>query len=225
MIAFAIYSILHIPLNDYTDYHSGISLKGETQTSDSYQAIFTYEKDGIQNRFTIDNLPDSTWTFISTETVSTEDGNHAAATLSFRDHDGKYADSLALRGRVFIVSIYDTDISDKDKKQIVTFTERAEQAGFKALVLSASDIELPAETDHYIADYKTLITFNRSNGGATYVNDGLIISKWSKKSLPDTKELAKIYDEDVTETIIGNSRSSLAFQGFLLYVFAVMLLL
>ena len=102
----------------------------------------------------------------------------------------------------------------------------AEEAGFKAILLSSTHIDIPESiTDHYIADYKTLVTLNRSNGGATYIHNGIIVSKWSKKSLPALKELAKIYDEDVTETIIGNSRSSLAFQGFLLYVSAVMLLL
>jgi len=99
--------------------------------------------------------------------------------------------------------------------------ERAEDAGFKTLLLSSSEMDLP----HYIADYKSLITLNRSNGGATYINDGFIAGKWAKKSLPTQDQLAKISQEDVTESIIGNSRSSLAFQGFLLYVFAVMLLL
>lgn len=223
VIAFTIFSCIHIPLNDYTDYHSGVSLKGEL-ASNSYQAVFRYEKDGIQKTFNIDNLPDSTWTFVSTETINTGDDATAAA-LSFHDLNGIDADSLALKGKVFIISIYDTDIREKDRQQILSFAERAEQAGFKSIVLSSSAIDFPDNTNSFIADYKTLITFNRSNGGATYINDGLIISKWSKKSLPDTKELAKIYNEDVTETIIGNSRSSLAFQGFLLYVFAVMLLL
>lgn len=224
VLAFTIYSVTHIPLNDYTDYHIGASLKGETDTSDNYQAVFTYEKDGIQEKFLIDNLPDSTWTFVSTETINNS-GGKAATTLSFHGQNGKYADSLALNGKVLITSVYDTDIKDKDIQKIENFIRNSEKSGFKALVLSSSDLDLPDDINCFIADYKTLMTFNRSNGGATYINDGLIISKWSKKSLPDPDELAKIYNEEVTETIIGNSRSSLAFQGFLLYVFAVMLLL
>lgn len=73
---------------------------------------------------------------------------------------------------------------------------------------------------------KTLITLNRSNGGATYMEDGYIIRKWAKKALPDAEELTMLSKEDSTETFIGrDTRSNLAFQGFLLYVFAVMLLL
>lgn len=221
VIAFAVYSLLYLPLNDYTDYHSGVSLKGETSGADAYQAVFTYEKDGVKEKFTIDNLPDNSWTFVSTETVMTGEASGDSATLSFHDGNGVYADSLALKGKVIVVSIYDTDLKEKDKQKIAAFMERAEDAGFKTLLLSSSEMDLP----HYIADYKTLITLNRSNGGATYINDGFIAGKWAKKSLPTQDQLAKISQEDVTESIIGNSRSSLAFQGFLLYVFAVMLLL
>ena len=221
VIAFAVYSLLYLPLNDYTDYHAGVSLKGETSAADAYQAVFTYEKDGVQEKFTIDNLPDNSWTFVSTETVMTGEAAGDIATLSFHDANGAYADSLALKGKVIVVSVYDTDLKEKDTQKIAAFMKRAEEAGFKPLLLSSSEMELP----HYIADYKTLVTLNRSNGGATYINDGFIAGKWAKKSLPTQDELAKISQEDVTESIIGNSRSSLAFQGFLLYVFAVMLLL
>ena len=221
MIAFAVYSLLYLPLNDYTDYHAGVSLKGETSAADAYQAVFTYEKDGVQEKFTIDNLPDNSWTFVSTETVMSDEATGDIAILSFHDEDGVYADSLALKGKVIVVSVYDTDLKEKDTQKIAAFMKRAEEAGFKPLLLSSSEMELP----HYIADYKTLVTLNRSNGGATYINDGFIAGKWAKKSLPTQDELAKISQEDVTESIIGNSRSSLAFQGFLLYVFAVMLLL
>jgi len=221
VIAFAVYSLLYLPLNDYTDYHAGVSLKGETSAADAYQAVFTYEKDGVQEKFTIDNLPDNSWTFVSTETVMSDEATGDIAILSFHDEDGVYADSLALKGKVIVVSVYDTDLKEKDTQKIAAFMKRAEEAGFKPLLLSSSEMELP----HYIADYKTLVTLNRSNGGATYINDGFIAGKWAKKSLPTQDELAKISQEDVTESIIGNSRSSLAFQGFLLYVFAVMLLL
>jgi hypothetical protein len=78
----------------------------------------------------------------------------------------------------------------------------------------------------YISDHKTLKAMNRSNGGATYFSDGHLIRKWSHRSLPDLDSLNEVYDEDETETFIyHDTKGSLGFQGFLLYVFAVMLLL
>jgi hypothetical protein len=67
---------------------------------------------------------------------------------------------------------------------------------------------------------------NRSNGGVTYFSDGYLIRKWAFKARPDMETLSEIQNEDETETVIyHNTKGSLAFQGFLLYVFAVMLLL
>ena len=67
---------------------------------------------------------------------------------------------------------------------------------------------------------------NRSNGGVTYFSNGYLIRKGAHKALPDIEEMKEVHDEDETETIIGQStRGSLAFQGFLLYVSAIMLLL
>ena len=121
-----------------------------------------------------------------------------------------------------IVSIYDMDLDSDDWKAVNNFKKNAENAGFRVLVLTAAE----ATDETYTCDYKTLITLNRSNGGATYINDGYIISKWAKKSLPDYKELAKISKEDFTDTMIDKgSKTDVAFQGFLLYVFAVKLLL
>ena len=44
-------------------------------------------------------------------------------------------------------------------------------------------------------DFKTVVTFNRSNGGATYVNQGLIVKKWSA---------AKYSNKKIKETISRN---------------------
>ena len=224
-MAFTFYSLTHLPLNDYTDFHTGVSLDRDSQAGREYQAIFVYEKDGTQEVFTIDNLPDTTWTFISSHTTTSDKENDASATLSFHDPEGTYADSLALKGKVIIISLYDTDVRPQTLKRLYKFAGMASEAGFKTILLASSPLEQVTDHTYYIADYKTLITLNRSNGGATYIDNGIIVRKWSKKSLPTHEELAKIYNEDVTETLIENSRSSLAFQGFLLYVFAVMLLL
>jgi hypothetical protein len=67
---------------------------------------------------------------------------------------------------------------------------------------------------------------NRSNGGATFFCDGYLIRKYARRALPDTGELSKLFQSDETEELISRSTSGdLTFQGFLLYVFAVMLLL
>ena len=78
----------------------------------------------------------------------------------------------------------------------------------------------------YFSDYKTLITMNRSNAGASWLSHGYFIKKWSYRAYPDSSDLNGYYNGNRTEAILENdAEGSLIFQGFLLYVFAIMLLL
>ena len=221
VIMFMFYSWAYMPLVEYTEYRPGLSIKNSNQVE--YEAVFVYEKDGRQETFGLDNLPDSTWTFVSADTA-VKSGKASGTGLSFYGRNGEYADTLATKGKVIIVSLYDTDIKAKKLTRIKTFMKNAEQAGFKAILLSSVPVD--GIDNAYTADYKTLITLNRSNGGATCFRDGYLISKWSMRGYPDIADLERISSEDITEGIIGKeTQESLTFQAFLLYVFAVMLLL
>ena len=235
VLAFTIYSWIYIPLVDYTAFRPAVALQAgnafETSYDDMFEAVFVYEKDGSQEEFTLGHLPDSTWAFVETKTVMKEGFEDSTVSLSFHDGEGNYADTLAAKGKVMIVSVYDTDIRESDWRKIASFISESEEAGFTPLLLVSSAPELPAgclslKEKMFISDYKTLITMNRSNGGATYFSDGYLICKWAFRVLPDKAELEDIHSGDDTEVIIGDSTSSsLGFQAFLLYVFAVMLLL
>lgn len=228
-LAFTVYSWMYIPLVDFTAYattaHLQAAEKYPANEEDMYEAVFTYEKDGKQKTFDLEHLPDSTWTFVSTQTVLKEDFADTAVPLSIYDDEGNYLDSLAAEGKVMVISVYDPDIRQSRWEDIEAFAAEAETAGFRTLILAADKGEESSENT-YKSDYKTLITLNRSNGGVTYISDGYIIRKWARRAAPDKEELLSLQAEPVTETMIGHSsQSSLTFQAFLLYVFAVMLLL
>lgn len=232
IFAFTVYSWMYIPLVDFTDYKPGALLKAAENSTEAngemYEAVFIYEKDGKEEAFELEHLPDSTWNFVRTATEKIADyDTEGLIDLSFYNEDGEYMDSLAADGRVMVVSVYDTDISDRRWKEISEFIHNAEKAGFKTLLLVSDSFETSVEIpDAYIADYKTLLAMNRSNGGVTYFSDGYLIRKWAFKARPDMETLSEIQNEDETETVIyHNTKGSLAFQGFLLYVSAVMLLL
>lgn len=70
------------------------------------------------------------------------------------------------------------------------------------------------------------MTLNRANGGATLIRDGHITAKWAPWHFPDEEGLERLAGMDSVEaTISENSGKHLRLQAFLLYVFAVMLLL
>ena len=190
-----------------------------------YEAVFTYEKDGKQKTFDLDHLPDSTWTFVSTETVLKDEFQDNSVPLSIYDDEGNYHDSLASEGKVMIISLYDPEIKEARWNEIEKFAAEAQAHGFRPLIITA-DTGTPSKEGIYKSDYKTLITLNRSNGGVTYFSDGYLIRKWARRTAPDGEELQRLLNEAETETMIGySSQSNLTFQAFLLYVFAVMLLL
>ena len=231
VLAFTVYSLIYIPLIDFTAYKPGAELEAsaEVNADDMYESIFTYEKDGRQETFTLGHLPDSTWTFVSVDTRLKKGYEESLTGLSFYDpQTGEYKDGLAIQGKVMVISVYDPQMRAAIWAETEAFISRASEAGFTTLLLCASEEGIPASLldSAYISDYKTIISLNRSNGGITYFYDGQLIRKWAFGNAPDASALKTIAETDATEIAIAqDSKGSLVFQGFLLYVFAVMLLM
>lgn len=233
VLVFSIFSLSRLPIIDFTDYEPGAQiLSADANVADeAFDAMFIYEKDGVQQEFTLENLPDSTWTFVSTQTIQNKDLKSSGATLSFYDNDKEYQDSLAVQGDVMIISIYDPQMRQKKWDAAVRMAENARESGFNPMILVAGIPEqiegkVTGDIPVYFSDYKTLITLNRSNAGATWLSHGYIIKKWGRRAYPDQDDLLTYIKGNSTEAILeSNTKGSLLFQGFLLYVFAIMLLL
>lgn len=233
VLVFSIFSLSRLPIIDFTDYEPGAQiLSADANVADeAFDAMFIYEKDGVQQEFTLENLPDSTWTFVITQTIQNKDLKSSGATLSFYDNDKEYQDSLAVQENVMVISIYDPQMRQKKWDAAVCMAENARESGFNPMILVAGTPEqiegkVTGDIPVYFSDYKTLITLNRSNAGATWLSHGYIIKKWGHRAYPDQDDLLTYIKGNSTEAILeSNTKGSLLFQGFLLYVFAVMLLL
>lgn len=232
-VAFMIYSLMYIPLVDFTAYKPGAELLSNASDGgdELYEAVFTYEKDGKSSTFTLEELPEDidTWTYVGTDTRIKKDIAGSIVELSIFDPKSqKYVDSIAADGKALIVSIYDTDIKAATWEKIESLAAEAKECGMTVAILATDTVNIPESLQNsaYTSDFKTLISLNRSNGGATYFNDGSLIKKWAERVLPSADEIKEITAADPTEVAIDyQSKGSLGFQGFLLYVFAVMLLL
>lgn len=241
--AFMVYSWMYIPLVDFTDFKPGTTLQASNETADDedrYEAVFIYEKDGTRQQFTLDNIPDSSWIFVSAETALKEGFKESGVSLSIFDKEGEYHDGLAAEGRVIVFSVYDPEINASEWEKLGAAVMNAEKSGFNPLLLVACDgstvddilkgvndeTRIPLERHLYLSDYKNLMTMNRSNGGATYFDNGNLIRKWAFRAIPDTDDFRRLEEEHAIESETERSSSgNLTFQGFLLYVTAVMLLL
>ncbi len=149
------------------------------------------------------------------------------ALLTLCDSEGRYLDTLDFRGRIILSSVYDPLKMDReDFEKLNRVLNAAKAAGYATMQLySAAPEQLPGK-DCYAVDRRTLMTLNRSNGGLVYVSDRQIIRKWSFNNLPDASELEELYGKNPTEEMLSRTvKDRMRMQGFLLYVFAVMLLL
>lgn len=230
---FTIMSLISIPLTDFTEFAPGATLNAEAddvagsadRAGDSKEEYYViYEKNGQEGAFTLDNLPDSTWTFVRVENIerSIPDYEQSVPVFYISDAEGNYYNELLSEGKVMVLSVYDVP-GYKDSDKGAQFLRDAEAAGFTALAVAREPI---SGLDTYMSDYKKLITFNRSNGGATYLDDGEIICKWPSRRLPDSEELSKVASRNSMEQLVGrSSRRRIAFQGVVLYSLALLLIL
>ena len=250
LAAFSVYSLLYIPLVDFTPFNLSSMLyaaAGDEPDADTeeYVQAFVYEKNGKEGVFTLDRLPDSTWTFVRAEPLRKQDHIRETAfpALPFTDAEGNYRDVLAASGPVMVVSVYHPEkLSARAWNETAALLSGADGEGFTPLLLLAaapgtvrtflSSDAVDAATAQvlsdaaYYADYKTLVSLNRSNGGAVYFHEGNLIEKWARRNLPDAKRLAKLARKDATDAMVSSStKGRLSFQAFVLYAFAALLFL
>ncbi len=193
------------PVMEFSGFSIGNDLVAAPAAGgDSYETTFIYEKDGEQSTFTIDSLPDSTWTFVDAVTAGGENVESASDADFYVENiiGTDITPDILSRRNLLVVSVYDPErfygkYSDKD---IENLRQRAVDAGFDFMTVMSmlyGDIESAeadgiVETDDYLctdpmacdtfpglADHKLLMTFNRSNGGMTYLDEGRIIKKWA----------------------------------------------
>ena len=232
---FSLWSLLSLPLVDFTSLKPGTELVGAWDEDFDDITAAVYEKNGREGAFDPEGAPDSTWTFVRYERYDRNfvDDSAPGELLSFSDASGDYADSLATKGPVMILSSYNPAALGPSKRTAMArMAEDAAAAGYTVLYLVSGTPEsvqvnepsLAAGT--YFADRRTLMTLNRSNGGATFVSDGNITAKWAVRSLPQKAELDKVIAKDPVEFMMSRTgKGKVRLQGFLLYTFAVMLLL
>lgn len=196
----SLWSLYTLPPFDFRPYHIGASIPEgmeipEGAPQPKFETTFIMEKDGRQQEFTLDNYPDSTWTFVDSKTVQTEEGYvppiHDFAIVL---HDEDITDQvLSNPGYTFLlVSPHLEHADDANFGDIDQIYEYAEEHQYPFYCLTASTDEA---IDHWIeltgAEYPfcttdeiTLKTVVRSNPGLLLLKDGVVVGKWSHNQLP-----------------------------------------
>jgi hypothetical protein len=95
-------------------------------------------------------------------------------------------------------------------EKIIELAHKLQEHNLKLYIISANSVEETEqlfepymglngeEFDILYADYKAVISFNRSSGGLTYVNNGIIIEKWARGNYPsDSLDRILLKDPEV----------------------------
>ena len=204
----ALYSVFYVPFVEFTAYKIGADIEESNNQQIEYETVFIYEKDGVKEEFSLEALPDSTWTFVDAVTAG---GENTQDLTDFRvfDQDGEdFTEDILGTDKVILLNIYNgSRIDDNEWKIIEDFGNRAANSGFRfAMVSLPGDEDVPDILPEYrlYGDKKMLMTLNRSNGGATYMNNGVITDKWARLNLADV-DTDEVYNADNDVLIVQNT--------------------
>ena len=165
-IAFMTWTRLHLPIKDFRPYKIGNHLPTlmeypEDAEHDQYDISFVYEKNGVEQTFTLENYPkdDSTWTFVRQDSRLIKKGYeppiHDLEILN-ADYEDLTWDILESEEPITLVVMY--DLAKADKKQMAKVEALASNLSPLAsspvrLIASSSDtlpLEGELEGDFYI---------------------------------------------------------------------------
>lgn len=196
-----LYSYHHLPIMDFRPYKIGNNIPElmeipEDAEPDVYETTLIYEKDGVQQEFTLENYPkgDPEWTFVDQRSVLVKKGYEAPIhdfeilTMDFEDIT---YDVLESEEPVTLVTMYDlhkTNLEQVDKVRDLynecwangTHCYFLTGSGEDDIEEFCEEHELPIEA-FCTMDPVTIKTIVRANPGVFVVQNGIIIDKYNIK--------------------------------------------
>ena len=207
------YCLATLPIIDFRPYKIGNNIREGMEIPEGakptvFDTRFIMEKDGVKQTFTVDNYPDSTWTFVSAETVVVEKGYeppiHDLVMESLETGEDITDEMLDDPGYTFLLVMHRTEEADEGYIDLINeLYEYCQENGYKFYALSSSSseaIELwrdrtGAEYPFCIMDDITLKTMVRSNPGLMLIKEGVVLNKWADSQMPDEYDLTGKLEE------------------------------
>lgn len=227
VFAIEIYGYHIQPLIDFRPYPVGTDLAELASENDDVNLLFVYEKNGIKQTFTIDNLPDESWTFVERQTPENE-SNKSVISI-FDDEEDVTADVVAQEGEQYILLVSDPErygISRSEMANHLYDYSTAHDADmFAVLALDTDSIEswieqTGANYPVYSAEDTDIKMIARGDAALVALKDGIITGKINIFALPPEFPSE---NEDIAAQVESNGYNMLI--RFTLVWFACMLVL
>jgi len=227
-VALWLHSHICVPMYEFTPYKIGSFISTEEDGAD-FVTTFIYSKDGEQKSFTLEDLPDSTWTYVETVTEMTGKASQYSDFIIMNADGDDITPAILYSEDAVLISIYDpAKLKAKDWQRIEAFAQKVTASGAD-LYVASSVIEnaipdsFPFEVGY--GDRKLLLTINRANGGATLFSDGYIAQKWTPATM-EKAELEEYLSEDGETLVLKNAiHSNVVSSCLVLGILLVMILI
>ena len=173
-----------------------------------FEQRFVLEKDGKQQEFTLDNYPDSTWTFVEARSVLVEKGYEPPIqdfnVQSLETGEDLTGRILADTNYVFLLVMHRVEEADDSNIDLINeIYDYSVEHGYAFYALTSSSVEAielwsdrtGGEYPFGIVDDIVLKTIIRSNPGLLLLKGGTILNKWSDNDIPDEYMLTGPLDD------------------------------
>ena len=197
-LSFMVWTMQHLPVADFRPYKIGNHIPTlmeypEDAEPDLYEYSFVYEKDGVEQTFTLDNYPkgDTTWTFVRQNSKLIKKGYeppiHDLEIMNAGYEDITW-DILESEEPITLVIMY--DLAKVDKKQMAKVEALLSDASLGYILTGSGTDEIIAFGLEYpslsecicTCDPVTLKTIVRANPGVIVVQNGVVIDKYNIKN-------------------------------------------
>lgn len=206
------FAFTYMPILDFRPYKLGTDIRaayyGDDMPDTEYQ--FVYEREGVQQTFALDNLPDESqgWTFVERKQVGAKLVVKATSAADyFVVYDGNKdvtENILEQDGYVFIMlSPNLAKANDNHIDKIHELYDYCLLYGYPFYAVTAST---PAEIDEWLdntggeypflfMDKTSIVTIARGNPYMLILKDGVIYHKYPISQLPEEAQLDRPFDQ------------------------------
>ena len=237
-----IYCYRHLPIFDFRPYYVGADIRQgmeipEGKEPTEFETRFVLQKDGVEKEFTLENYPDSTWTFVDSRTVVKKKGYeppiHDFSMIRYEDGEDITEQVLADERYTFLLVAHQLDQASDSRIDLINeLYDYCLEYGYAFYCLTSSSDEdilkwqedTGAEYPFCLMDNITLKTMVRSNPGLILLKKGVVIHKWNVVDFPDEYQLSRSLEELPLGEISQKTFSNRLFGVFVWFAFPLFLM-
>ncbi|MDR0560779.1 MAG: DoxX family protein [Prevotellaceae bacterium] len=239
----SIYCYKHLPLIDFIAYKVGTNIPDamtapEGAQGDVYEeGTYIYEKNGEKKSFTLENLPDSTWTFVDAPAPKLLKKGYVPPASDFSissELENIHSEIFAQGGYMIFLTSQNVNTMTTGKSNLLnSIYEFSKENKINFIMLSGSS---PKDNENYVhktgaaypvymTDPTVLKSMVRSNPGMMLLKDNTVLKKWNCNDFPSIDELKELLASDSEEIIKNHYKSGKQINnmlaGIVLLVFVI----